>query len=56
MYSDAMEVKVRFQMDVIVEHMDTIKDYRAWHQYVIVDQHEDVEQLDFYSCLSQSDV
>ena len=55
-YLDAMEARVRFQTDVTTEHMDTIRDYRAWHQYVIVDQHEDVEQLDFYSCLSQSDI
>jgi len=55
-YSDAMEARFKFQMDVIVEHVDTIKDYQSWHQYVIVDQHEDVEQLDFYSCLSQSGI
>ena len=55
-YLDFMEVKVRFQTDITMEHMDTIRDYRAWHQYVTIDQHEDVEKLDFYSCLSESDV
>ena len=56
MYLDAMEERVRFQMDVTVEHIDTIKDYRSWHQYVIVDQYEDVEEMDFHSGLSHSDV
>ena len=56
MYPNAMKAKVRFQMDVTAEHTDTIRDYRAWHQYVTIDQHEDVEQLEFYSCLIQSDV
>ena len=55
-YPNVMGVKVRFQTYVTVEHMDTIRDYRAWHKYVTVDQHEDVEQLDFYNCLSQSGV
>jgi len=54
-YLNAMEARVRFQTDVTVEHTDTIKDYQYWHQYVTVDQHEDVE-LDFHGCLSQSDV
>jgi len=55
-YPDAIGANVGFQSDVTVEHMDTIRDYKAWHQYVTVDQHEDVEQSDFYSCLSQSEV
>ena len=55
-YLDAMEARVRFQTDVTAEHTETIKDYRSWHQYVIVDQHVDVEELDFHGCLSQSDV
>ena len=55
-YLDAMEARFRFQTDVMAEHTDTIRDYQSWRQYVNVDQHEDVEQLDFYSCLSQSGV
>ena len=55
-YLDAMEARFRFQTDVTVEYIDTIKDYQSWHQYVTVDQHEDVKQLDFYSFLSQNDV
>ena len=55
-YPDAMEARLRFQTDVTAEHMDTIRCYQSWHQYVIVDQHEDVKQLDYYSCLSQSGV
>jgi len=42
MYLDAMEVSFRFQTDVTSKHMETMKDYQSWHQYVIVDQHEDV--------------
>ena len=56
MYLDAMEARFKFQMDVTTEHTDTLKDYQSWHQYVTVDQHEDVEQLDFYGCLSLNDV
>lgn len=55
-YLDAMEARFRFQMDVTTEHTDTLKDYQCWHQYVIVYQHEDVGQLDFYGCLSLNDV
>ena len=55
-YPNVMEARFRFETDFTMEHMDTIKDYRSWHQYVIVDQHEDVEYLDFYSYLSQSGV
>jgi len=55
-YLDVMEARFRFQMDVIIEHTNTIKDYQSWHQYVTVDQHEDVKQLDFYGCLSPNDV
>jgi len=51
MYLDVMEARFRFQTDVTVEHRDTIKDYQSWHQYVTIDQREDVEQLDFYSFL-----
>jgi len=54
-YPNAMETRVRFQTDVTAEHTNTIKDYKSY-QNVNVDQHEDVEQLDFYGCLSQSDV
>ena len=43
-YSYAMEERVRFQTNVTVEHTGNIKDYRSWHQYVTVDQHEDVEE------------
>ena len=39
MYPDAMEARFRFQTDVTTEHMDTMKDYQSWHQYVTVDQH-----------------
>jgi len=46
-YPDAMEAKVRLQTYVTVEHLKTIRDYRAWHQYVTLDKHEDVEQLNF---------
>lgn len=56
MYVDAMEARARFQKDVTLEHTDTIADYRSWHQYVTVDQCEDVEELDFHGCLSHSDV
>ena len=55
-YPNAMEARVRFQTDVTAEHTNTIKDYRSWQQYVTIDQHEDVEELDFHGCLSQSDV
>lgn len=55
-YLDAMEARVKFQKDVTLEHIDTIKDYRSWHQYVTIDHHEDVKELDFQGCLSQSDV
>jgi len=54
-YPDAMEARVKFQTDATTEHRETIKDYRSWHQYVTVDQHEDVEELDFHGFLSQSD-
>jgi len=53
-YPDAMEVRSWFQTDVTVEHTDTIRDYQSWHQYVTVDQHEDVKKFDFYSFLCQS--
>ena len=56
MYPDAMEARFRFQMDVTTKHIDTIRDYQSWHKYVTIDQHEDVEQSDFYSCLSHSGV
>jgi len=56
MYPDAMEARIRFQMDVTAKHTDTVKDYQSRHQYVIVYHHEDVEQLDFYGCLSSNDV
>ena len=52
MHPDAMETSFRFQTDVTVENMETIKDYQSWPQYVTNDQHVDVQQLDFYSCLS----
>lgn len=55
-YPDAMEARFMFQIDFTAKHTDTIKDYQSWHQYVIVDHHEDVEQLDFYSSLSQNHV
>ena len=55
-YPDAMEARFRFLMDVIAEHTNTLKDYQSWHQYVTVDQHEDVEQLYLYGCLSPNDV
>ena len=42
-YPDAMEARFKFQMHVSSEHIDTIKDYHSWHQYVTVDQHEDVK-------------
>lgn len=51
-YPNAMEVRFRFHIDVTAEHMDTLKDYQSWHQYVTVDQHEDVKKLEFYGCLS----
>lgn len=56
LYPDAMEARFRFQNNVTAEHTDIIKDYQSWHQYDTIDQHEDVEQLDFYSFLSQNDV
>jgi len=34
-YLDTIKVKVRFQMDLTMEHTDTIRDNRAWYQYVI---------------------
>lgn len=55
-FPDAMEARVRFQTDATAEHTGTINDYWSWHQYVTVDQHENVEELDFHGCLSQSDV
>ena len=55
-YPDAMEARFRFQTDFTAEHTDDIKDYQSWHRYVTVDQHEDVEKLDFYGCLSSNDV
>jgi len=42
-YLDAMEARFKFHIDVTPEHTNTIKDYRFWHQYVTIDQHEDVE-------------
>lgn len=51
-YPDSMAARVRFQTNVTAKHTDTIKDYSSWHQYVTVDQHEDVEELDFHGCLS----
>jgi len=54
-YLDAMEARFKFQMDVTVECMNTIKDYQYWNQYVTFDQHEDVKQLEFYGCLSLND-
>ncbi len=42
MYPDVKEARVRFQTYVTVEHTDTIKDYQYWHDYVTVDQYEDV--------------
>ena len=56
MYLDVMERRVRFQANVTMEHTYIIKDYRSWHQYVIVDQREDVEELDFHGYLRHSDV
>ena len=56
MYIDSIEERFRFQTDGTAEHKDTIKDYRICHQYVSVNQHEDVEEFDFHGCLSQSDV
>ena len=51
-YLDSMQARVRIQTYVTMEHTNTIKDYRSWHQYVTVDQHEDVEELDFHGCVS----
>jgi len=53
---DAMETRVKFEADVTTEHTNAIKDYQSCHQYVIVDQHENDEELDFHGCLIQSDV
>lgn len=36
-YSDAMEARFRFEIDVTMEHTDTIRDYQSWHQYFTVD-------------------
>ena len=47
MYLDAMEAGVHFQKDVTLEYTDTIIDYRAWHQFAIVDHCEDVKELVF---------
>ena len=55
-YPDAMKARVRFHKDITLDHMDTIIDYRPWHQYITVDQCEDVEELDFHGFLSHSDV
>jgi len=46
-YPNAMEARVRFQKDVTLEYTDTIADYRAWHQFTIIGDHEDVEELVF---------
>jgi len=54
-YPNSMEARYKFQTDVTVEHMDTLKDYQSWHQYATIDQHEDVEKLDFYGFLSPND-
>ena len=43
-YSDAMEVRVRFHKDVTLEHTDTIVDYKGWHQFATINHHEDVEE------------
>lgn len=51
-YPDAMDSRVKSQMDVSTKHTDTIKDYRSWHQYVTIAGHEDVDDLDFHGCLS----
>ena len=55
-YPNAMEGRFRFHMDSKGEHTNTIKDYQPWHQYVTIDQHEDVKQLGFDCCLSLNDV
>ena len=47
MYPDVMEARVKFQKHVTLEHMDTIVDYRYWHQYAIVNHNEYVEELVF---------
>ena len=47
MYLDCMEVRVRFQKDVTLEHMDTIVEYRSWHQCATVNHNEVVKELVF---------
>lgn len=46
MYMDAMEVRVWFQQDVTIEHMDTTK-YQYWNQFATIDHCEDVKDLVF---------
>lgn len=44
-YLNAIEARVFFHNDVTTEYADTIADYHYWHQFTIVDHHEDVEEL-----------
>lgn len=47
LYPNAMESRVRFQKEVTTEYTDIIKDCQAWHHFITVDHHEDVEELVF---------
>jgi len=47
MYPDAIEARVCLEKDVTIEHIDTIVDYRSWHQFATIELHEDVKELVF---------
>lgn len=46
-YPDAIDTRVRFMKYVTLEYTDTIADYWAWHQFAIINHHEDVKDLVF---------
>lgn len=56
MYPDATETRVCFQKDVTTEHVETITDYQAWHQFPTIDHLKDVEELVFPQLSESYDV
>lgn len=40
-----MEARVCFQEDIIKEYVNTITHYQSWHQFVIEDHEEVVDEL-----------
>lgn len=47
LYLKAMEARVYFQLDTIMQFWDIITQYQAWHQYVTENKKLEVVEIDF---------